>query len=520
MAKSKHSKEPQLLGIDRDSLVLAFAAGLFVFSCLVSESYLDGYRGTFRSANSAQSLVLPIGAKVVVESDSAWVHVLVSAYPHLAWDSNMETLCGTAGDVVALDFEAGLVKLRHTNGMLMAWPIEATNIKPKRPPAEFVLTGRRRATYYVDRLEAELSKKTGRLAFVLRTLSMGEWEPRLIEEGLVSLQNVVSATDADREALGVHIVDWSKLQLEARRVLNLGENAPTAFIANPPVANLKAASAPPPSAIRAKTALAAQAASKKKAKHFASMRLIHVPKAGGTAFTSALRSILGCSVEPCLGDPSEHEACDALQGCYGHEPLLPAHVESKKNGTLDFLAVNVREPVARIVSAFHHGRREWPCCGLPIRAEFRDRLYNAKGKPNAFTLTTFAEAQPTRNCMTKMLAGLECKADVAITEHHYSKAVERLQLFDAVFILEHVQASLDLMACVTGHPLTQPALQQKVRAGTYTDMGTPRERQAITKANEWDALLYAASKRRFCDLHAGHRCEFEPPSGLCTEESS
>eukprot|EP01063_Lacrimia_lanifica_P006373 TRINITY_DN13853_c0_g1_i2.p1 TRINITY_DN13853_c0_g1~~TRINITY_DN13853_c0_g1_i2.p1 ORF type:complete len:466 (+),score=70.22 TRINITY_DN13853_c0_g1_i2:53-1399(+) len=249
--------------------------------------------------------------------------------------------------------------------------------------------------------------------------------------------------------------------------------------------------------------------------HTGSAHLLHIPKAGGTAFTTAIRAVVGCSRQPCLGDMKKHPPCPQMKGCYGHDPFRRGDWEAVADGTVALAVVNVRRPVTRVISAFNHGRRELPCCGLIQREPFKSRLYKSEGRPDAMSLREFAEHGTTQNCMTKMLAGKQCKDEVTITPALLQAAKEAVSRFHVVLIQEYVEESLNLMTCVTGTQLTDPAFSAQVRPGVYTERGSDSDRQFIAAANDADDELYDETLLHFCALYSRHECSFALPAGLC-----
>lgn len=94
------------------------------------------------------------------------------------------------------------------------------------------------------------------------------------------------------------------------------------------------------------------------------IHFVHVPKAGGSAFTTYARDIVGCTPwgSCCtpeglpLGSCSENRSCGKVMGCIGHRPKIEAlPVRS-------FASVIVtRDPLARLVSAwFYEDHHEGP----------------------------------------------------------------------------------------------------------------------------------------------------------------
>eukprot|EP01059_Diplonema_ambulator_P007162 TRINITY_DN16670_c0_g1_i1.p1 TRINITY_DN16670_c0_g1~~TRINITY_DN16670_c0_g1_i1.p1 ORF type:complete len:525 (+),score=67.30 TRINITY_DN16670_c0_g1_i1:48-1577(+) len=483
---------------------LAFSVGFFLVSGLIAVGELEGVAGWLRHGESAGHGIKR-GATIMILPECEWVQVLISSYPLVRWDDGMEKYCGSAATIVSINTKTGIVKCRHSDGVLVGWPVVATSILPKYPPPEFLSNRLTRASYHLDRIEKHLSTyHEDKVQNLLKSLGMSAYYKPMVIEGLDRLDLIVAATEEDRKAVGMLSSEWSTLQVEAAKMQQQRDSKVPFLPGSKP-------GAPTTPTNPSSTAIA----SPRKLGQITSAHFIHIPKAGGTAFTTALRAVVGCSVEPCLGHKDNHPECEALEGCYGHAPFTKLGVEKRVNRSTMLLALNVRKPVDRLVSAFHHGRREWPCCGLPQREEFKNRLYRASG-PDAFTLSTFAVQPATRNCMTKMLIGMECKAPFKLDDAQAQRASDNLELFNMVLIMEYMTESLNLLRCVTGSDaLTGDMFKEKVRSGVYTEKGTEEERALIAENNEWDTMLYEKSIKQFCVIYRKHECTFSLPEGLC-----
>ena len=493
--------------------IIAFSAGLIVMSVMLMTGFWDARKKVVDDGAH-------VGDKVMIQSDCEWVQVLVSSVPTIRWTNVMTNYCGGFGTIIAVDTTRGVVKLKHEDGAKLGWPLSATSIAPKKPHPSFTSGRLRRANHYVDRLEERLSSKhEERIQKLLDGLKLTKYFDKMIQVGLDTLEIVVASGDEERDIAKISHSDWKLIKdaatamlktiskLQADRDFNKSSTATGSSITKdpteqapriptnsmirpptklpllpdgepeetlPPIPSLKVKEQPkktPPPMLPDEQTLppipslksSSETDDKKQVSlnEVKTVSFIHIPKAGGTAFTTALRAVLGCSLEACEGFPSQHESCPAFTGCYDHKPLRLSTKQSRTNGTTSLLAINVRHPVERIISAFHHGSREWPCCGLPQRSTFRDRLFHAKGKEGAFTVGTFSDEVAVQNCMTKMILGKECKQPYSISEDTFSQAVANLKLFDVVLIQEYVPESIKLLACVSGKPLDDPKLHKQ-----------------------------------------------------------
>eukprot|EP01064_Diplonema_japonicum_P000690 TRINITY_DN1044_c0_g11_i1.p1 TRINITY_DN1044_c0_g11~~TRINITY_DN1044_c0_g11_i1.p1 ORF type:complete len:514 (+),score=60.74 TRINITY_DN1044_c0_g11_i1:160-1701(+) len=489
---------------------LVFAVGFLLTTMLISEGHLEGAQGWLRPEKENAMQGMKAGTTIMIQPECDWVQILVSSYPRIRWTQHMEMYCGSAAVIITADVSRGVVKCRHSDGSVIHWPIVATSILPKYPPSEFLSSRLSRASFHLDRIEKHLSTyNENKILVLLKTLSMTQYYKKMIVGGLDRLDVVVAAGEDDRKAAEISSSDWAVIQREAVKLQSQKDPKPVRHV---PIAKVEL-----PQVVKDKAFLEqpqGKAASPRKLGDIKTAHFIHIPKAGGTTATSALRSLVGCSVEPCLGSMDKHPPCPGLEGCYGHSPLTRLGVEKRTNGSTDLLVINVRKPVDRIVSAFHHGSREWPCCGLPQRDQFKKRLYMAQGD-DAFTLTTFSQHVGTRNCMAKMLIGKECKAPLVVDKVLAQKGADLLELFNVVIIVEYMKDSLNLLSCVTGADFSGDVFKEKVRSGSYTEKGSPEEREAIAHNNEWDVMLYDKAIRQFCSIYKKHECSFALSEGLC-----
>ncbi|KAJ9456416.1 hypothetical protein DIPPA_21330 [Diplonema papillatum] len=441
----------------KGNLLVVFSLGLFVAAYLLTSGGAAGGGGG--GAEPASH----VGQNVTVTEDCDWARSLVLSVPVLQWDDSMAPLCGSVGVVLAYNKAVGLVKIQHQNGKVYAWPSGATSLDPKGVSLEFLHNRVRRAYAVAAELEKHLQASDPSF-----TVDAADFS---------SIERTLAAQTPDRPP-----------------------STPAAAKPTPP----PPAAAPPP-----------KKGPPQKAGKVAKIRFVHVPKAGGTAFTTALRTAVGCSAEPCMGNPKNQQPCDGVAGCYGHEAFNKGDVARRQSGEIDLLVLNVRKPVDRVISAFHHGQKEWPCCGLLMKQAFRDRLFMASANPDAFTLMTFAQEPSTRNCLAKMLSGKPCKAETDVTKDVYDRAVAAMADFDVILVMEEFEASLALLQCVTGVDMSDPVLTKTVRKGSYKVAEDEEERQAVATANRWDMLLYTKAVERFCQIYTQQQCGFELPSGLC-----
>eukprot|EP01062_Namystynia_karyoxenos_P001721 TRINITY_DN1058_c7_g1_i1.p1 TRINITY_DN1058_c7_g1~~TRINITY_DN1058_c7_g1_i1.p1 ORF type:complete len:564 (+),score=144.32 TRINITY_DN1058_c7_g1_i1:67-1758(+) len=502
----------------------AFALGLFCVAFLGASGRAPGLVGWLRGAPPAAApepaAQAPMGEAEVL-SDCAWVRRLTRNVDGVEWDDSMAAHCGKHATVRRYDDadrRRGVVLLRHRDGAELLWPVAATSIAPEWPPAQWTLPRMQKARAALAEARTSLAEERRRqVRIVLRAVGLETHLERMLDSGLDRAEILSSASPSDVAAAGIPAADWALISEAAGRLLR-GEP-----VAPPPGAEPREPApspAPRPVALAERVRLQGVPLVPKGKSlgplHPKTAHFIHVPKAGGTAFTAAIRHVVGCTPEACLGWPKDHAPCPQLAGCFDHDPLTRSVLRRRESGEIGLLVTTLRRPVDRVVSAYHHGSREWPCCGLPQFEGFKKRLYKKELDPRfgpRFTIASFAEHTGARNCVAKMLVGMQCKEFTKnVTAEQAAEAAAVLQRFDVVLLQEYVQDSLRLLSCVTGVPLDQRKFASRVRAGGYSDKGSGGTRATVLRANKWDQLVYERGVARFCQIWRDHACPGTTPA--------
>jgi hypothetical protein len=223
-----------------------------------------------------------------------------------------------------------------------------------------------------------------------------------------------------------------------------------------------------------------------------SIYFLHIPKSAGSSFTSVLRRYLGCDPRPCIVSPRP-SPCPRLINCYGHRVATdrPYH----------HAVTLLRNPLDRVISAYHHARRErlrgtGHCCG--IHPQVLSRV-------TEMDLFEFANHSRVRNQQTKMLAGLEAYESLEssnVTDAELlRRAKKRLDELTFVGLTEEWNRSVMLFTYTFGGPLSSEDLSVKTRVASPDESGdvtlTPQQRKRIIESHSLDFEVYEYAKMLF-----------------------
>jgi len=241
--------------------------------------------------------------------------------------------------------------------------------------------------------------------------------------------------------------------------------------------------------------------------------LLHIPKTG-TTFAGVLASLLGPPYGWAGGDLQHYwtslcthmvdlPACDrwstpptdacrvnvfCADGLPTVCPMRAYHDPWDPTAKGGIGVALFREPVARIVSAYHHDMHAQGFGG-DIRA-----LQNAQ-KHKRFE--DFAAIPEVHNCQTKMLLGRQCAARFTITKELFEEAVRVLQGFFFVGLSEEFDLSARLLARKLGK--AELSALPNSRAGSYDHQRAPLGANLtwVQALESWDVQLYALARQRF-----------------------
>lgn len=229
------------------------------------------------------------------------------------------------------------------------------------------------------------------------------------------------------------------------------------------------------------------------------LHFIHVPKAGGSGFTTILRRMAGCNPPGicCKGlgtplgvCPSFHQYCPAIQGCAGHRSAVALAMGNR--GKVPTLLM-MRDPVRRAVSGFFyegHGPPDTAAC------PFTTCYQNATGQDGARWVDIVAKMlcdhMPYDNVVpsrTRAMSVLEHLDFVGVSELWASSLAVLYMTFPGAE-RSHIDFS------VTGD-----GARGNVNAdyASFRTSGvTPDLVDVTKKANEIDMALYLQAVRLLC----------------------
>lgn len=225
----------------------------------------------------------------------------------------------------------------------------------------------------------------------------------------------------------------------------------------------------------------------KRISHQQSLYFLHVPKSAGSSFTSVLRRYLGCDPRPCVASPRPMP-CLQLINCYGHRVATEREYH--------YSVTILREPVARVISAYKHANREYErktghCCGI-----HKDVL---NWLPE-FDLLSFANHSRVRNQQAKMLAGIET---YDLFEGHYSdheiveRAKRKIDEMDLVGLTEDWNRTVLLFYYILGSSPAPEDFAVKTRTGSGEEAVSEGLMRAIEQTQELDIAVYEYAERVF-----------------------
>lgn len=165
----------------------------------------------------------------------------------------------------------------------------------------------------------------------------------------------------------------------------------------------------------------------------------------------------------------------------------------------------LRDPSARLVSAFKHGRHCIQDCspemelGMACRT-VRDnrRLYKCKALRRAKSLREYAAEPAARGCAARMLIGRACNDPLGLLSNETAKAVERLGSSGFAFV--GLVEEWDLSVCLFhrllgGTPRPQEFTAVRVNKASSALLRRPRQVDGLR--DEADEAVYAAGRARF-----------------------
>lgn len=259
---------------------------------------------------------------------------------------------------------------------------------------------------------------------------------------------------------------------------------------------------------------------------------VHMPKCGGTALTTVLRR-MGCeanraefyaATKDCCANPGfcqrakgRQRTCQALLGCYGHQPQLGLY--SQKLGFEEVKAVTmVRDPVSRVVSAWHYRchNPNFDCFDVPGAAKWGAQIRRARGKPllrdqilpsSNVSFTSYLGWPQYHNIQTRMLGRDEFPyASVQLDNFDLRRALDILdRKFALVAVFELFDHSLALLSDLAGVSLNLIDFN-RVRA-SHSDSyytfkrafhGNASLIARVKAANQLDLQLHSYARARLC----------------------
>ena len=229
------------------------------------------------------------------------------------------------------------------------------------------------------------------------------------------------------------------------------------------------------------------------------LHFVHVPKAGGSRFTSVLRRIAGCHPAGmcCKGlgtplgvCPSFHQYCAAIQGCAGHRSAMEM-VNGNRGKVPSFIMM--RDPVDRAVSGYFyagHGPTDTAAC------PFTSCYQNA----------TAAEGARWVNVAAKMLCNHMPYENVVPSRKH---ALDMLAHMDFVGISELWASSLAVLYMTFPGADRSPLDFHMPGGGARSNSNieyaafrmqalSPEVIEATKRANNIDMDLYFEAVRLLC----------------------
>jgi hypothetical protein len=245
-----------------------------------------------------------------------------------------------------------------------------------------------------------------------------------------------------------------------------------------------------------------------------SVRWLHVPKTG-TSFMNTVWHY-GCTL-PASASASEFRSMYEQQFArkYPREALCPRLLDHspathKPIGDAEFAShrgafvTMLREPSARLVSAFKHGKHCIQDChpeteSLPRCVRVRDsrRLYKCKAVRRAKTPREYAALPEVRGCAAKMLLGRPCNDPLEPQANETQAAVERLRGFAFVGLVEEWDLSVCLFhRLLGGTPLPQEFIAVRVNKGSAAFLSR-RPQLLGGLRDEADEALYGAARASF-----------------------
>eukprot|EP01038_Epipyxis_sp_PR26KG_P007142 gene7142-9745_t len=249
---------------------------------------------------------------------------------------------------------------------------------------------------------------------------------------------------------------------------------------------------------------------------------IHIPKCGGTSFTSVLRQI------QCNIDSNKHidccsnvgtcnwkklRRCASIFGCVGHIPRIELISRIHRSIAL------FRHPVTRLVSSWFYSGHNPNSDAYYVRPEFLEIWAGTRSK---YTFEEFIEMPEYQNIQTRMLGANSFPyRNITINDHIYEKAVLVLNSLYFVGLQEYFELSSVLLVTMLNITIddykqfdrTIPDIEKRIF--NSSDLILLKEKnnimsnvniiKKIQKLNAYDMKLYDLAKRRFCELMKKHQ---------------
>ncbi len=234
---------------------------------------------------------------------------------------------------------------------------------------------------------------------------------------------------------------------------------------------------------------------------------VHIPKCGGTSMTAILRQITckidesrnnDCCTNPGFCDWHAKRRCTAIKGCINHIPQRKWVFKYPKSITI------LREPVSRLISAFHYRGHSPNLDFFSVRPEFKEIKQGRKPK---VTFDEYIEMPEYQNIQTRMLGADSFPyRNVTVNEKVFIKAVEALNAFFFVGLQEVYDLSVELMQRELH---TDEKDQVPVKNERNNNSGPLKKKKAAIKnnqalmdrtrqLNDYDERLYFLARDRFC----------------------
>lgn len=227
---------------------------------------------------------------------------------------------------------------------------------------------------------------------------------------------------------------------------------------------------------------------------------LHVPRTGG----SSLRAILASHFRGAPVCP--HASWPAIEACDPEErlryALLHAHFRmgwERRLGDafharpLRFLT-QLRDPVARVVSHYHHFRL---FRSPPPESRAAAELARSGSLRDFVTDPRPEVRHHTANLQTRLLSDADC-GEGAPDDAALASAIANLETFAFVGLTERFDASVGLLSRVLGTP--RPLRPVRRNRGSSAAALDPAVRRLVEKHNVLDAALYRAAARRHAAL--------------------